>query len=251
MKIAILINGYLRNGIDNYKYFNNKIFSNLDCDIFIHTWDEFGYHVDVENGKYGNKLLSKDTIDKLTKTYNPKKILIENQSVVDQYDSPCPDWMFTGVRTRRSHIAQVYSIYKSNELKKEYCEECKIKYDYCIRLRFDTKIFDIITKSPWPKRLNYDKELMSLKNFDEKNIYEIIKKNKKEIIYHDHVFIIPGDYANSYSNKIWNCICDSKKCVKYSKKDSVIKKKYGKRKFYIEFLIINCLKEYYKKYFSK
>lgn len=38
MKYAIIMSGYLRSGINNYNYFNDKIFKNIDYDLFIYLF---------------------------------------------------------------------------------------------------------------------------------------------------------------------------------------------------------------------
>jgi len=122
MKIALCISGGLRNYKDTH--YSVKHFL-LDCN----NVDIFYYGLENKEGKEQN-------IKDFTELYNPKKIVINKNDFYDQI--PC-----------RYHIKSsfygFYNVLKCNELKSNYEEENKFKYDFVIRVRPDYFWFRSIT----------------------------------------------------------------------------------------------------------
>lgn len=117
MKIAACFSGFTRNFEDTYPYFKKKLFDVYDVDIFV-----FG-----SPNKYGLEH-NKDMIDN---TYQPKKIILENDlfysssTTLQKYDF------------NDSVMKMWYKIMGADNLRKDYENENKFKYDYVLRMRFD------------------------------------------------------------------------------------------------------------------
>jgi hypothetical protein len=148
MKIAVCISGGVR-----YPHFGlksiSKIFPNDYVKVFIHTWK-------IKNKESFLKTISGleyKEIDKTVETnlyvlesYDYEKLLIENYDECEKkfqklFDSlkfvPAID-PEDNVRTDAGPISMHYSIYKANELKKEYERENNIIFDWVIRMRTDS-----------------------------------------------------------------------------------------------------------------
>jgi hypothetical protein len=222
MKYAILMSGYMRSGLYNYNYFNEKIFKNIDYDLFIHLWD-----INEKGIQYSDK-----DILKLKNIYNPKTILIESYDLFkSQFNIKKPEWMTTGACIYENFCGQIYGLYKSNELKNNYLKKTNYKYNYLIRLRFDIKIFDY--------KLIQKKNIYNITNINDEIIYNIFTRMKKKyIILHDMFFIINDKISQIFFNDLFNyMLIDNNKLKKYSSN----KTKNPKLKFYVEFLIIKHL----------
>ena len=136
MRIAICISGQPRYLEEGY-FFINKYLSNYDVDFFIHTWWDESY--------VGNDFLftnierdsryDKDTINKITKYYKPKGLIIEKQKKFEISN----DVDYGGLHPLSTY-SMFYSIKCSNGLKKKYEYENDFKYDLVIRTRFDIVI---------------------------------------------------------------------------------------------------------------
>lgn len=135
LRIALLITGTTRNYQDNYITWKKHLLDLYHVDIFFHTYDISGYHNDI----YGNRNVifnQKPIVDLL----NPQKYIIDSfvkkiaefrKLVVSQCvrpNSPKPEFI----------KAQMYSIFKANELKTLYEKENGLEYDIVIKIRFDT-----------------------------------------------------------------------------------------------------------------
>lgn len=131
IRIALLITGTTRNYKENYITWKKYLLDIFNVDIFFHTYDVTGYkttNISTFNGA------------EVIETLNPKKYIIDpftdkinefNKEITSQClrsGSPKPEFI----------RAQLYSIYKSNELKKEYEKENNFEYDIVIKIRFDT-----------------------------------------------------------------------------------------------------------------
>ena len=136
MRIAICISGQPRYLEEGY-YFINKYFNNYNVDFFIHTWWEDSYidNVFMFTNTKRDGLYDKNTIKKIYKYYNPKKIIVEPQKIFE---------LSNEVNYGGLHPLSVYSMFYSmkcsNELKKTYEQENNFKYDLVIRSRFDIVI---------------------------------------------------------------------------------------------------------------
>lgn len=148
MKIAVCISGGVRYphlGLQSIR----KIFPNDFVKVFIHTWKikDTSSFLDTLSG------LEYKEVDKTIETnfsfldqYNYEKLLIENYDQCEKkfqklFDSlkfaPATD-EHDKVRTDVGPISMHYSIYQSNQLKKQYEKENNIVFDWVIRMRTDS-----------------------------------------------------------------------------------------------------------------
>lgn len=117
MKIAACFSGFTRNFEDTYPYFKKKLFDVYDVDVFVFgSPNKFG----LEHNK-----------DIIHNTYRPKKIILENDLF---YSSSTLDQKYD---FKDSVMRMWYNIMCADNLRKEYENENKFKYDYVIRMRFD------------------------------------------------------------------------------------------------------------------
>jgi hypothetical protein len=108
-KVAICLSGQIRTGIPAYKSFE-KFFSDLDADVFFHTWQD----------------LKKEP--KVIDLYKPKKYSVQ---------MPFPKDSKTNSDGMGSWGNMLYSMMMANELKKQYEIENDFRYDLVIKSRFD------------------------------------------------------------------------------------------------------------------
>lgn len=131
LKVALCISGHFRSdktlqGIKNYILSN----SNIECDIFIHTWD-------VRDR--GGPVLQKD---KIISEYQPKKYVIESQK---QFNiTSLMEKQNFNKRDINGLLSMFYKIEACNNLKKEYEVENNFTYDCVIRFRGDVELLDFI-----------------------------------------------------------------------------------------------------------
>lgn len=148
MKIAVCFSGgikYPEHGIESLK----KILPNDDVKVFIHTWnihkrDDFLKTVHGLNCKEPDKTVITDF--NFLSAYNYETLLIEN------YDSKQKDFekMYESLKFKSypttsngstygvGPISMHYSLYKSNELKKDYEKKNNFIFDKVIRMRYDS-----------------------------------------------------------------------------------------------------------------
>lgn len=123
MKVAVCLSGQMRDYNKSFNNFQYKILNKLDCDIFIHTWED--------NITDWNNVI---------KLYNPKKICIEylNKTYLNSLDIfDNKHKTSRGEFTNINIIGMYYKIYLCNNLKKEYENLLNKKYDCVIRYRPD------------------------------------------------------------------------------------------------------------------
>lgn len=139
-KIALCISGQPRSVDEGYPYINEHFIKKYNPDIFIHSWydpDKVGKEFDFSI-KYNRNDKWRDGIDKhLISLYNPKKYLIEKPKVFDLSKLQHGNYELLSPYAVSSML---YSIFKSNELKKEYEIENEFTYDVVVRMRTDVQI---------------------------------------------------------------------------------------------------------------
>lgn len=143
-RIAVQMFGHLRSFKKTYQSFlENVIAENLkdgyETDVFIHTWDEKDHSTATWHNQEGkdpiNKVLTEKDIELVKQIYNPKKLLIEPQL---EYEEKIIIEVIDSIRRSiRGCLNASYTIYKTNELRKEYEKENNIKYDWVIHTRPD------------------------------------------------------------------------------------------------------------------
>lgn len=127
---------------------SNSIIKNIiepnNCDVFIHAW----HNEELEGQRYRQHsqfpgLVPKDCVNKIKDIYKPKGLTVERQrefSTAD-FDSvyqPGDKYFIFAIQS------MLYSIQKSNEIKKLYEKDNNIKYDYVCRSRFDMVYDNVI-----------------------------------------------------------------------------------------------------------
>ena len=129
-KTAICISGEVRTAIEAYPSFKN-FFEGMDVDVFIHTWT-----TTVVNTKTMDEPIiiqeDEEKINKIKELYQPKKILVEDQMNVGEYES---------------FSRMFYSIMMSNQLRLDYELENDCLYEWVVKYRFDV-IFPRDVKFP-------------------------------------------------------------------------------------------------------
>jgi hypothetical protein len=174
MKIAICFSGEPRFVEECYPLINQNIIGvNSEIDFFVHTW----YSEETSGKKlytnsissFGESFIEKNIIDKIKKLYNPKSIISEKPKnfintnlnwgdSLNKYfgggDNTIENSKFRRIKINNFY-SFMYSNMKSIILKKEYELENDFKYDWVVRLRFDS-----IVKSP-----------IIFNNFDNKYLY--------------------------------------------------------------------------------
>lgn len=125
MKIALCISGLLRTFEKNFPNLNEFLLNKYHTDIFVHTWSE------IDRG-----IVVSDFENKVCKTYNPKRYLIENP--IDFLESEKMLDLNNANYNVNGVLSMFYSIKKSIELIGDD------DYDLVIRFRGDC-----LLKSDW------------------------------------------------------------------------------------------------------
>lgn len=148
MNIALCLSGatrYIDSGLYTIKKIkqsnpNNKFY------IFIHTWDikdieDFGMQ-DIEHVKINKQKNTEKNKNKIIGLFKPDSILIEDSEIIkNEFISILCNFRFNLYhRSDTNLLSMYYSIYKSNELKNKYEKINNINFDWCFRMRFDSKI---------------------------------------------------------------------------------------------------------------
>jgi hypothetical protein len=168
MKAAICISGQPRNiEIGSLQIKNNIIDANLDLniDVFCHCWNpasDMTWDTSQDHLKNQLGLPNKAAIQIIKDTLNPVKIFWEDQIDFSGY---VKYFNSSDTAKQTSVASNFYSIYKVNELKRQYELENNFVYDYVLRLRYDL-IFE--NKFILSKYKNYvDTKIVVPKNYQE------------------------------------------------------------------------------------
>lgn len=142
-RIAIQFFGHLRTFEYTYKDFYKFVVEpnkhdGYEVDIFIHTWNELEHSTVNYRNKEGKLLTKRKFTEKdkenVNKIYAPKKLQVEKQL-------DCEEVIITQLngfpRSLKSCLNMAYTIYKGNELRKEYEKENNIEYEWVIVTRPD------------------------------------------------------------------------------------------------------------------
>lgn len=145
MKTALCLSGHLRSFRHTFQSLKNNIIDPLNCDVFIHTWDVIGAPTGKNPGDIKNENFK--TINCLQDIYgmfNPKYMSIEEQQdkldlFINQTNDikvPADEQQYI-MKHIGLHISMFYSIFMSNNLRKDYEQENNIEYDLIVRCRPD------------------------------------------------------------------------------------------------------------------
>jgi hypothetical protein len=138
IKIAFCYSGFIRNFKKNLEV-NKKIMDYLNPDIFIYTYDSFGYKnsSNIPEPK-NNKILNYNYFNGIP---NIKKIIIEKfeyKNIENLEDKNITYYMHNHHAYPKNILSQLYCINKCNNLKKEYEKLNNFKYDFVFRIRPDS-----------------------------------------------------------------------------------------------------------------
>lgn len=140
MKVALLLSGHYRTFEQNYASLKQNLLDLYDIDIFMYTWDDYGFWTPDENDTGGVYKTIKFSSDFITKIVKPKKYKIEK---MDDHLQIIKD-LSMKVKNKRYHFVRPinitglwYSLHNCDLLRREYEKENNLKYDVIIRGRFD------------------------------------------------------------------------------------------------------------------
>jgi hypothetical protein len=138
MKIALCFSGQPRYLKDGYENIYENILSKYSPDVFVHTW----WDDSMKNKKMElsptlsykrNYYWEENSLDIIKSLYSPKILLNESQIEFDTYSNVNYE-----LCSPKNVHSMLYSIEKSNEIKKTYEKKNNFIYDAVIRCRFDT-----------------------------------------------------------------------------------------------------------------
>jgi hypothetical protein len=133
MKVALCLHGLFDSltdtnskGIDGFYHIKKNILDKANTDIYIHSW---------ETKKF----------DEITKLYNPKKSIFEEQKDFSNIIIKNKlDTLISPPRPPQSVLSHLYSVTQSIKL----AFESKIEYDIIIKARFDLGRINRLTSGP-------------------------------------------------------------------------------------------------------
>lgn len=201
MKNALLICGQLRTFYDVWPNMKKNVVDKLNCDVFIHTWKNTGFgrranHLNIEE--------SEVNIDDLYKLTNAKKIVVEDFK--EEYQDKIGEIVMSEELKKlepihyKNNLALFYTLFKANELKKQYETENMFLYDNVIKTRPD---IDFKTEIP-NDVFNYTKECLMQWSFRINTQNQVCDKlvvsNSKIIDYYSSVFTELNNYYQDLGN---------------------------------------------------
>lgn len=220
MKIAICFSGQPRFIEECYSGIKSNIIdanSKHDIDIFVHTWfspeitGKVLYH-NLFSSFSGDAKITEDSIEKISELYNPVRLLVEEPRTFKtsvNYDGAyntqirvCEEMSmdkddFIAMRLN-SIYSSLYSIMRSNLLKKENELSNGFSYDIVLKLRFDNIIESPINLSNYDSNFLYHQEM----NNAEFEIADWINfSNSKNMDSYSSVFLTIENLANLCNEK--------------------------------------------------
>jgi hypothetical protein len=159
MKIAICLSGQPRHLTLGYEMINKFIIqpnAEYNIDFFIHTWyDEEDVDKLFNSAQYtiSNNIgvLLKDSDIIIKDLYKPKKFLIEPQKNFDKY---VKNTEASDNAKQNSLCSLFYSMYISNNLKRDYEDQNNFSYDLVLRTRTDLIYYSPIIFNNYINNLN-------------------------------------------------------------------------------------------------
>jgi hypothetical protein len=155
MRVALCISGELRSFQQTYKELSKNIIEPLEPDIFLYSWDQIegswkqrnkgnkynNFFIDDFEGIQNSSTLSKDVVD----LYHPADFVLEN--FLEEYKNEIkgvkrPRELLSDANKSRwsqYNLPMFYTLYKCNELKKEYERKNNFTYDMVIKIRTDVR----------------------------------------------------------------------------------------------------------------
>jgi hypothetical protein len=201
-KIALLISGHIRN--NDILHGINKLISGYNFDVFIHSWDTTGIkghetNIDLPSEK-------EKVINQIDLIPNVKGFLIENnKEFIDSIREETEQMIYFNFSSPEIFIkSQLYSIYTSCKLMKEYSLNTNTNYDIVFRLRFDCEFlnFDL---SETDINLVNDNKIIFVSNKDSGHHHPDSNKSSCwacDNMFYEHELTSVHDFEHS------NVICD-------------------------------------------
>ena len=184
MKIALCISGQPRFFKSSFKYLENFILKDFDCDIFICTCD---FKIPIE--KHGHyKYADEGTLDEFIKLYRPKAHIVDiidekvEETIKAQELKYAKSPNYREDNFLRRYLPMLKGIRDCNELRKKYQQDNHITYDTIIRTRSDVV---------------YGKKFKDIYQL-EKDLYVDIFGNDYGMEYYSNLF----DHLDFYHNKV-------------------------------------------------
>ena len=184
MKIALCLSGQPRMFKIGYKFIEKYLLNankEHSIDIFCHAWfneenvgKSYSSAQNYPDGHVG--LVQKDTDKLIIDKFKPKKYLIEPQIDFKEYSK--------GFRSHPNAKQDImcsifYSMYRSNELKKEYEKENNFVYDLVVRTRYDLAYYNEIKLSNQPEAFE---RIAVLENYqNDQDVFNCINKPMPDI----------------------------------------------------------------------
>lgn len=147
-RIAVQFFGHLRTYEKTYKSFLKNIVAanqkdGYEVDIFLHTWTEKDHTTISFRNPNGEELLNsklnENDREMVQSIYHPKKILFEDQIKCEE--KIFFEKLYNSKKSFKGVLNMTYSIYRVNELRKEYEENLESRYDWIIVTRPDIEFF--------------------------------------------------------------------------------------------------------------
>lgn len=149
MKVAICISGHLRNIVTTFPSVRKNILDKIEgeYDIFLSTWNEYGFWTIDDNKGVSNHNMKLDNPEQF-KDFIPNLRSYEIENLKDKADTfhEKADTILkknqNNIRWGRKQniVGMYYKIWRCNELCKKYSEENNIDYDIVLRIRPDLYI---------------------------------------------------------------------------------------------------------------
>lgn len=155
MRTAICFSGHLRSFEDVFSYLKETIIQPMNCDVFIHTWDNIGTPGNRNKGD-GNGIVFKTNIETIQNLAKPISLLVEKENIHERFVKATnhinilPEEKCFIAGHVGFHVGMFYSIFKCNQLKSEYEDLYKFKYDRVIRFRPDIRMGTKFNLSMFP-----------------------------------------------------------------------------------------------------
>jgi len=134
IKTAVCLSGHLRTFQENYMSVVSNLFNQLECDVFIHTWDTLGMSYRPLDSRVWNQYTA-DLKSRIEQLYQPKTLVIEPSRKFEE--TPLMRSRLIDFRDIPGILSMFYKVEECNKLKKQYEIEHNFTYDCVIRFRGD------------------------------------------------------------------------------------------------------------------
>jgi hypothetical protein len=230
MKIAVCMSGHIRNLELHFSNFQTNIMQPYKPDIFLHTWDTYGWCVqgnDLELKEGGFKgfdhYSAKVNQENLISILKPASYVFENfltkQNEFFERGQKFKERLRVPDLDRPENtIGMAYKVYECNKLKKDYEQANNFTYDLVIRTRPDLlylnkplifSFLDLIKKdiliTPNESSYGFASDIFALGNSKIIDKYSELYLHFEEL-YNEGCLFNPHNISQHYFNKYFNWI---------------------------------------------